>query len=178
MDDAQKLCQVIQVREASTPVPKTVARFYRFLGYLQKNGWAATLRKICSVALPKRERESGQASADRFSADEVLDLKPGEWVEVKSSAEIRRTLDENQRHRGMLFMPEMAEYCGRRLQVYKTVGRILLEDTGEVRRLQNTVLLAGSTCSGLSIGCDRSCFHFWREAWLRRIDDNANHRTD
>jgi hypothetical protein len=168
-ENTQTPCQVLHVRGASTLIPKATARAYRFRGYLKKNGWAATFRKVCFLFLPQNGPCTGPPATALNSADEVLNLTPGEWVEVKSYPEILRTLGPDQRHRGMLFMTEMAEYCGRRLQVYKIVERILLEDTGEVRRLRNTVLLAGSTCSGLSVGCDRSCFHFWREAWLRRI---------
>jgi hypothetical protein len=46
----------------------------------------------------------------------------------------------------------------------------MLEGSGELRKLQNTVLLEGVMCDGI-FGCDRSCFQFWREAWLRRVPD-------
>jgi hypothetical protein len=105
--------------------------------------------------------------------DEVLDLQPGELVEVKSEEEIKRTVDGAGRHRGLTFTAEMREYCGRQFRVFKRVRKICLEGIpGEMRQLKNTVILEGVICNGGSRGCDRSCFLFWREAWLRRVNDN------
>ena len=42
-----------------------------------------------------------------------------DWVEVRSKAEILSTLDENGRLEGLPFMPQMFQYCGQRIQVYK-----------------------------------------------------------
>jgi hypothetical protein len=101
--------------------------------------------------------------------DEIQNLQPGEWIEVKSRDEILSTLDQNAKHRGLRFVPEMYDFCGRRFRVFKRVEKICIENTPDVRRITNTVLLAGGICQGGGIGCDRACFHFWREAWLRRV---------
>jgi hypothetical protein len=61
----------------------------------------------------------------------------------------------------------MAKFCGKKYTVRKRVERIMLESTGQLRGIRNTVLLENVTCEDL-YGCDRSCFHYWREAWLRR----------
>lgn len=165
----ETICQATHFRDASALVSRSIARLYRLHGFLRKRGFRATIRKTYEFIFQSRH-SVGDAVAPKLPApDESLNLQSGEWIEIKSYEEIGQTLDGQQRHRGMLFMPEMVEYCGRRLRVHKAVNRILLEETGEVRRLRNTVLLEGSTCSGLSVGCDRSCFHFWREAWLRRV---------
>jgi hypothetical protein len=47
--------------------------------------------------------------ANRLKA---LDLKAGEWVEVRSREEILATLDERSRLENLPFMPEMLHYCG------------------------------------------------------------------
>ena len=39
-------------------------------------------------------------------------LCAGDWVEVRSKAEILSTLDENGRLEGLPFMPQMFQYCG------------------------------------------------------------------
>jgi len=103
---------------------------------------------------------------------EPLDLRPGEYARVRHLEEIYATLDERRRCRGLYFMPEMESYSGRVFRVFKTVEVIKLESTGEVRRLKSpTVFLEGVYCNGeRHEGCDRSCFHFWREAWLERAD--------
>lgn len=170
-------CQSIHFPNASTHVPKAVALLYRFQGYFRRDGLLAASRKTCSWLLdklpfPRRPADTAKTSFD--PAEEALQLQPGELVEVKSHAEIIKTLDPNGRHRGLLFMADMAQYCGCRMKVRKSVHRLLMEDSGEVRRMRNTVLLEGSMCGGLSVGCDRSCFHFWREIWLRRVEDRGS----
>ncbi len=103
-------------------------------------------------------------------SQETLNLQPGELVEVRSVEEILATLDHHRRHKGLLWMTGMEKYCGRRYRVYRRVQRITLESNGELRNMKDTVLLDGVLCDGREFGgCDRCCFHFWREAWLRRI---------
>lgn len=103
---------------------------------------------------------------------EVLDLQPGEYVQVRSLDEIRSTLDEEERYRGLYFMPEMEEFCGKKFRVFKKVRSITLESNGEVRILRSpTVFLEGVYCDGKRHHeCDRSCLLFWREAWLTRVE--------
>ncbi len=105
--------------------------------------------------------------------DEVLNLEPGEWVQVRSLEEISATLDENGKYKGLYFMPEMQRYCGKKFKVFKKVEIIKLESTGELRKLRSpSVFLEGVYCNGeRHDGCDRSCFHFWREVWLKRVDN-------
>jgi hypothetical protein len=69
----------------------------------------------------------------------------------------------------------MEQYCGGSFRVFKKVKTIKLEDTGEVRQLKSpTVFLEDVYCDGKRHqGCDRACFHFWREAWLKRIPDQG-----
>jgi hypothetical protein len=107
-----------------------------------------------------------------------LNLQPGELVEVKSLEEILATLDANRRNKGLLWMSGMSRYCGRQYRVRGRVERIMLETNGELRNMKNTVLLEGVMCDGAAFGgCDRSCFHFWREVWLRRIS-REEHATE
>lgn len=103
---------------------------------------------------------------------EVLDLQPGEYVQVRSLEEIRSTLDEEERYKGLYFMPEMEEFCGKKFRVFKKVRSITLESNGEVRKLKSpTVFLEGVYCDGKRHNnCDRSCLLFWREAWLKRVE--------
>ncbi|HVP24382.1 MAG TPA: hypothetical protein VMS81_00185 [Methanomicrobiales archaeon] len=99
-----------------------------------------------------------------------LNLNPGELVEVRSEEEIRSTLDRRNRYRGLIFMPAMWQFCGKRFRVYKKVVDIKLETTGHMRRIMSpTVFLEGVTCNR----CDRECYCFWKEAWLKRVPDQA-----
>jgi hypothetical protein len=168
-----KPCQSLDLLAASSS-----SRFYvlvnQTLEYMELYGPWAALRQIVSWLVLRTLRLLGLSekakTAHEASPDEILDLRPGELVEVRSKEEILKTLDDHRRHRGLGFSTEMEEYCGRRLRVLKRVDRFILESyPGKVRRLRQTVILEGALCKGLGIGCDRSCFHFWREAWLKRV---------
>jgi hypothetical protein len=100
-----------------------------------------------------------------------LNLKPGEGVEVKSLKEIFATLDREGKLKGMRFNKEMAKFCGGQFKVYKRLDRIILESSGELKKVRTpTVLLEGVFCDGRAHGgCERYCFGFWREAWLKRV---------
>jgi hypothetical protein len=102
-----------------------------------------------------------------------LNFRAGDIVEVRGEREILATLDEQGRIDGMPFMPEMLEYCGKRFRVYKRADKTCdtITKTGS-RRLYNTVHLDGGRCNGLAHGgCQALCQLFWKEAWLRRVDD-------
>jgi hypothetical protein len=72
-----------------------------------------------------------------------------------------------------LWMTGMRKFCGKRYRVFKRIENILLETNGDSRKMTNTVILEGVMCDGAKFGgCDRSCFHFWREAWLKRIEED------
>jgi hypothetical protein len=102
----------------------------------------------------------------------VLNLQPGELVEVKSKAEILATLDAQSRNRGLRFDSEMLHYCGRRYQVERRVERILDERTGEMLALpRDCIVLQGVACrSDYHRFCPRSIPHYWREIWLKRVE--------
>lgn len=102
--------------------------------------------------------------------DTVLNLQPGELVQVKSLEEIRQTLDIKGRHRGLVFTPEMRQHCGKQFRVFKRLELMFDEYHKSQRRVHNTVLLENNFCTGAGLGCHRSCFLYWREVWLRRVE--------
>jgi len=109
-----------------------------------------------------------------------MSFKVGDIVEIKSFAEIFKTLDKEGRHRGLSFTKEMIQFCGQRFKIYKKLERIVLESTGEMRRMRTpTVILEGVFCDGSAHGnCDRSCFAFWREDWLKLVSSSTNSTND
>ncbi len=99
------------------------------------------------------------------------ELRAGDLVEVRSAAEILATLDSEGTCEGLVFMPEMVPYCGRRFVVDKRADKICdtIHYTGS-RRLPDTVLLTDLRCDGAQhAGCQAECRLFWKEAWLRRV---------
>jgi len=102
--------------------------------------------------------------------EKTLNLKEGDRVRVRSLKEIFATLNDQDKLLGLRFTPEMAKYCGETFKVYKRIDKIIVETTGELRKIKTpTVLLEGVFCDGKAHGgCDRSCFCFWRQAWLEK----------
>jgi hypothetical protein len=139
------------------------------MGFLGTGKLAAS--KIVTSLCPRsRKEECTHVPNKRHSVDgEALHLSPGELVEVKTEKEILETLNQDRVHKGLKWMVGMSKFCGKRFRVLKKVQTIRLESNREMRRAKNTVLLEGVMCDGSAFyGCDRMCFYFWHEAWLRR----------
>jgi hypothetical protein len=109
--------------------------------------------------------------------DSRSDPRPGDWVQVKSLAEIVQTLDAAGTLDGLPFMPEMVEYCGRRLRVTRVAEKTCVEAPGgdyvirEFRK-NDVVFLGELRCSGANHdGCQRQCTLFWKKAWLRKVEN-------
>lgn len=101
-----------------------------------------------------------------------LSLQPGEFVQVRTKGEILATLDRNSKNRGLLFDSEMVRYCGGTFRVLKRVNQIVDERTGRTMKMKSPcIILEGVACvSEYHHWCPRAIYHYWREAWLRRIE--------
>jgi hypothetical protein len=110
-------------------------------------------------------------SADGLKA---LNLRAGEWVDVRSREEILATLDEHARLENLPFMPEMLQYCGKKLRVSKRADKTCQYVVGwSIRRMKDSVHLEGVRCDGTGHGgCEAGCLIFWKEAWLKRSENN------
>lgn len=103
-------------------------------------------------------------------------LKPGDVVEIRPPEEILATLDESGARDGVIFMPEMVQYVGRRFTVSKRVEKIcdLISPGGGSRRTYGTVLLDDLRCDGSAhAGCQAACKLFFKEEWLVPVADGA-----
>src|SRR5258708_17835771 len=112
---------------------------------------------------------------NKISSRRNLNLKAGEWVEVRSREEILATLDARGCLDGAPFMPEMLSYCGRKLRVFKRADKTCdpAREPWSIRRLKDTVHLEDARCDGQGHGaCQAGCLIFWKEAWLQRSDSN------
>jgi hypothetical protein len=104
-----------------------------------------------------------------------LGLKPGDVVRVKTREEIVTTLDKMGRNRGLGFAYDMERHCAHTLSVITPINRMILENTGKMKKLSHTVLLQGAACTGLcNRGCARNGHPLWREAWLEPIKSAAS----
>ena len=106
-----------------------------------------------------------------------LGIKPGEYVRIKTQAEIEQTIHKNGKNRGLWFDPEeMAPYCGRVVKVRKSVTKIIDEPTGKMLHMkQPCIMLEGVVCkseyASCRLNCPRAIPSYWREIWLERVED-------
>jgi hypothetical protein len=103
----------------------------------------------------------------------LLNLQPGELVEVLSKAEIVATLDKNQRNRGLYFDSELVPYCGNIYRVLRRVNHIIDEKTGKMLDMKYPcIVLEGVICrSDYHRLCPRAIYCYWREGWLKRASE-------
>jgi hypothetical protein len=110
-------------------------------------------------------------NSDSNVIPQTLRLAAGDWVQVRSKEEILSTLDKDGRLENLPVMPQMFQFCGRRLRVYKRAHKTC--DTVNItggRKMNNAVHLENIRCDGEAYGgCQAGCLIFWKEAWLKRV---------
>lgn len=111
-------------------------------------------------------------SADPAALAATTHLKAGDLVRVRSKEEIEATLNHLGQSKGCSFMAEMLPFCGTVHRVLKPMERFVDERDLRVKKCKGLITLEGVMCEGTTIfgRCDRSCFMFWREEWLERIE--------
>lgn len=110
---------------------------------------------------------------------EILNLQPGEWVEVKSTADIQSTITRNGFNRGMRYDTEMVKYSGERYRVQMRVDRLINEVTGKMMVMKSPCIqlenvYCRAECTEFRIGCPRASNTYWREIWLKRVEGSAS----
>lgn len=125
------------------------------------------LRKILTF-----KNLSNKNKIDNSEEKSFPTLKPGDIVKVKPFYEIKSTLDKSGCHKGMLFIDEMVRFCGKTYKVFKRVNKVYMHRDKKMQKCRNVVLLEGVLCDGYGpdIDCDRTCFFFWKEAWLEKTE--------
>ena len=110
------------------------------------------------------------------SIPQSLGLKAGDWVKVRSKAEVLATLDKNGRLEELPFMPQMMQYCGQKLQVHKRAHKLCDTAYGTGgRQMSNAVILGNMRCDGQDYGgCEMKCTIIWKEAWLKRVGQDES----
>lgn len=140
--------------------------------------WRRKLKKTFTDLVLRLRRDGPCANASAHPAIRAapLGLKAGDPVRVRSREEIQSTLNRWGELKGCGFMTEMWQYCGTEQRVLKTVQRFVDERDYQVKKARGVLLLEGVTCHGTEFygPCDRSCFLFWREEWLEKIDVEMN----
>lgn len=204
-DDPTYRCQVTQLLEATTPLdPRRLTPYLRdwlggnvslaamlrvaLLRLLARGVWGRGFRLKVRIydtlarALgePTWPFHPGQGSGP--ATREILDLKPGDLVEVKSHAEILATM-RGWSHRGLTFAPEMVRYCGGTYRVRARVEKILDEASGRMLHMKNDCIVledvvCQSECSTGRLFCPRGIYPYWREVWLRKLESASPEAED
>lgn len=129
----------------------------------------------------KRIEKSFIKSPAALAAIPAEKLQAGDRVRVRTTEEIKATLDRWNELKGCAFLSEMWQYCGTEQRVLVRMERFLDERDYKVKKCHGIVLLEGLMCTGTPVfgRCDRRCHFFWREEWLEKIPaDNLPNEND
>jgi len=145
--------------------------------FLRVTARAAAMEPMRKLGMVAEIHVPGTAKKDQ-PRSQALNLRPGEWVRIKSKDEIAKMLTPDGRDRGLWFDREMVPYCGGTYRVRQRIGRFIDDRTGKLVVLKNeAITLDGVVCSGdRSICrwlCPRAVYPYWREAWLERVQPAA-----
>ena len=107
----------------------------------------------------------------------LLELQPGEQVEVKTGEEIAQTLNPRGCNRGLRYDRGLNEFSGTHYRVRDRLDKMIIESSGRMVHLEGTVTLENSCClcklSAIG-GCPRQDLVYWREAWLKRVNGKTS----
>lgn len=169
-------CQSTQLATATNPIPRfslrpmiedvrrgelTVARFVHI----------AFLAFVGHLLELVRGRGLEPAGEQRRTSRGALELEAGDVVRIKDRVDIEATLTPGGLNQGLAFEYEMFDHCGDECGVTFPVERIILEETGQMLEIKNSVVLGNLACSGLRRrNCPRANYFYWRESWLERVE--------
>jgi len=178
---ARYMCQATEIRKFTAEMsPWDLRQYWR--DWSSKNVRLSELVRALAILLYNTIQGVRRGAAYPYldgklkkTPEETLNLQPGELVEVRSKEEILATVDRRLRNRGLSFDREMVKYCGHRYRVLRRVEKIVDEKTGAMMQLpKDCIILDGVICVGdLHEFCPRGIYPYWREIWLRRVEEPA-----
>jgi hypothetical protein len=123
-------------------------------------------------------RKRGTIPAGEPTPTGKLNLQPGELVRVKSYREILKTLNTENKNRGLVWDAELAPFCGGTYRVLKSVTKIVDERTGVMTEMKNPCIILDSVVckarySECRMFCPRAIYSYWREIWMDRVNEPA-----
>jgi hypothetical protein len=119
-------------------------------------------------------RKKGLIPAGQSTPAATLNLQPGELVRVRPHEEILRTVNAQNKNRGLWWDAELVPYCGKTYRVIGSVTNIINEKTGKMEVMKNPcIVLDTVVCqarySACRMFCPKSTYAYWREIWLERV---------
>jgi hypothetical protein len=165
-------CQLCTLYD-STEDMDSLAELRRF--YLRlKSAGGRRISRVRRKFFPIRQKQTNESRPNIIAHNNPV-LQEGDLVEVLPFEDILKTLDENMCVGKTLFLDGMKQYCGKRLRVMKKLRTMIDEQSWGMVRLKDSVILKDAICDAkgqyAKEGCDRCCFYFWKEQWLRKVDE-------
>jgi hypothetical protein len=116
----------------------------------------------------------GTVPAGMPTPSERIELGVGDLVRIREKEEIERTIDQQNRNRGMRIDEEEMVYCGEVRRVEASIDHIINERTGEMVHFKTPcVILEGVYCRGEysenRLLCPRRILSYWRYDWLEPL---------
>ena len=170
-------CQATALKSYTRPLRWWDARSYwqsyRTLNHTLRelfNGISFML--FCKIAGPHGERFDARRLYDAFQAWRggspfprrfglvpqgkltpvvKLDLKPGDYVRIKSHQEILETLTRDGKNRGIGFDAELVPFCGRIFRVMTMVESFIDEEVGVMRHMKTSRCHSGECLLSIAI---------------------------
>jgi hypothetical protein len=187
MEGHKMKCQLESLPGAETELPfneripllirKKVTYTGRTIIKIIKNPKLLVTKSVALLGFKKKSLSKKSATPlQPRQPSQPIGLKPGDKVQVKPYKEILKTLDEERRCEGLPYMEStMGKYCGGSYTVRKRVNYFFDERRWRMYKVKNVVILEGVYCESSPggseswAGCDRTCFLFWKEAWLEKL---------
>jgi hypothetical protein len=154
---------------ADDPDKSFLLSFKRSLAYPWNTYVKKMLKRLYYKFTPSARESSRQDAVKAFTHENPLNK--GDMVRVRLKEEIMSTLDPFKELKGCAFLPEMHQYCSTEQRVFKVMERFMDERDYKLKKTRGLILLENNFCTGTPVfgKCDRSCFLFWREEWLEKI---------
>lgn len=185
-------CQATEMLAASEPVAWwSVRSFAKELTGGNVGPWRF-IRITARIVAEEIGRRLGLVSQHPFRTEErggdisqqpTHALMPGDLVQILPRDQIARTIEANGKNKGLWFDREMIPYCGQTTRVRTKVERFIDEGSGRLVELSSDCyILDDVVCQGdRSEGrwfCPRAIYPWWREAWLRPVEQSPNSSSD
>jgi len=127
----------------------------------------------CGRRCPLMFRDEWLKPAATPKTPAVFNNLTDSFVRIRSVEEIRSSLDPQGKRDGLMFMPEMYQWAGKKFRVATQVTSLyesVFEYEGYAPVQSPVYILEGLHCSGKVLGpkgpCDRRCFILWHKDWL------------
>jgi hypothetical protein len=172
--DVEYVCQYTTMKDIGREL-NHIEHFLQFLLRL----YPALKRRIGKWYYQRHKKSDGASNMEIRTNEFPLEdrsggkLEIGDTVKVLPYSQIESTLNDMGYFKGLSFQKSMQKYCNGTYKVLKLPQYVLDQGGRKINRCKDVVILRGLYCNGKDAiekeGCDRSCLHYWKSDWLRKV---------